>query len=70
MNLFNVVSVQTSLAPYFVFQITKSNLELQKIERDLRDELTSKWNFISYEAPVLQWITSCNKKCYDHTCIT
>ena len=22
-----------------------------------------------YSAVVFQWITSCNKKCYDHTCI-
>ena len=24
---------------------------------------------LSYDIPVFQWITSCNKKCYDHTCI-
>ena len=25
--------------------------------------------FLSYDVAVFQWITSCNKKCYDHTCI-
>ena len=24
---------------------------------------------LSYDVAVFQWITPCNKKCYDHTCI-
>ena len=25
--------------------------------------------YLSYDVAVFQWITSCNKKCYDHMCI-
>ena len=31
--------------------------------------LEKKCLILSYYFAVCQWITSCNKRCYDHTCI-
>ena len=39
------------------------------IGADLHLSFHNENNVLSYDVAVFQWIMSCNKKCYDHTCI-